>query len=246
MSPGAEASADDEGPTDGSGSRDADELHKLSHGAGVSAAAAGLFLLLRILAVSDWDWHTAAAVSKNVQLSDAVSIVLGTLFAEPLLTGIMVTFLLPMGLIRLFWPSDSKEFSRLEFALFAAVMITIAAALIHSAKEWWLPLSIAGIAIPAFVIRMVRRRQESHHEHLEMLPRLLQSLGTVAIAVVLVLAATVTTPWVPRELITTKQGPVVGYVMRTDSGYLKVLTAHGHEMKIIISSNVISRRALPS
>lgn len=50
------------------------------------------------------------------------------------------------------------------------------------------------------------------------------TVGLVAGIAVLLLAAFVQTPWVPLERIETTHGPIAGYVLSVDPGYLNVLT----------------------
>ena len=66
-------------------------------------------------------------------------------------------------------------------------------------------------------------------------------VGGVTAVAVLIVAAFIQTPWVPHEAIMTTHGPVSGYVLSVDSGYLNVLTDE-HEFVILNSSDVISRK----
>lgn len=63
----------------------------------------------------------------------------------------------------------------------------------------------------------------------------------VAAVAVLLVAALVQTPWVPREVIETTHGTVTGYVLSVDSGYLNVLTDE-HAFVVVLTSDVRARR----
>lgn len=76
-----EAKATVAGPNDGEGEAPAPG-GTMGRDVGLSAGAAVLFLLLRVMAVSHWDWSTAFALADVVDFGDAVTIIFGTLFAE--------------------------------------------------------------------------------------------------------------------------------------------------------------------
>ena len=59
-----------------------------------TAGAATLFLLLRVLAVSEWNWNTAAIVAESFNFSDILPVAPGTMFARPMLTGAIIAMIL--------------------------------------------------------------------------------------------------------------------------------------------------------
>src|SRR5690625_6636942 len=81
----------------------------LSRDAGITAAITVLFFLLRVLAVSQWNWHTAAEVAATVDFGDAASILLGTVFAEPVVTEILNIVLTPLIIVTLIWPPTKNR-----------------------------------------------------------------------------------------------------------------------------------------
>ncbi|MGI8457864.1 MAG: hypothetical protein ACR2LI_07110 [Propionibacteriaceae bacterium] len=95
------------------------------------------------------------------------------------------------------------------------------------------PVVFAAIALIRRLPGQSRVRRASSHA--------LARVGWVAGVAVLVVAAFVSTPWVPREEIETTDGTVSGYVLSVDPGYLNVLTDE-HEFVILVSSEVRSGR----
>jgi hypothetical protein len=73
------------------------------------ASAAFLFLLLRLFAFSGHEWHTAFAVLHAIDLNDGISIVLGTVMANSVVSAAFIAVLAPVALIR---PSKSDGPSR--------------------------------------------------------------------------------------------------------------------------------------
>ncbi|WP_433547770.1 hypothetical protein ACQPZG_23900 [Streptomyces sp. CA-294286] len=59
-----------------------------------------LFLLLRLFAVSDYQWHTAFAVLHTLDLEDSIGIVLGTVMADSVAAAVLLSVLLPAFLFR--------------------------------------------------------------------------------------------------------------------------------------------------
>ncbi|MFI5803333.1 hypothetical protein [Streptomyces sp. NPDC051561] len=62
--------------------------------------AAFLFLLLRLFAVSGYQWHTAFAVLHTLDLEDSIGIVLGTVMADSTVAAVLLAVLLPAFLFR--------------------------------------------------------------------------------------------------------------------------------------------------
>lgn len=205
-------------------------------GAVTSAGGAGLFLLLRILAVSDWNWHTAFAVAHTVNFDDVIGIVLGTLMANETLVGVLLVWLLPLSVIHAAWPLDGGDRSAGAFLL-AVTMMAASFTLVISAPAWWLLVGAAVVAASIVFVRLVRHRGRVH----AIVFFLLRRVGVMALLGALVLAAVVQTPWVPLERIETEDGPLTGYVMASDPGFLKVLTEHERELLILVESTVVSR-----
>lgn len=216
------------------------KISTLSRDAGTTAVIATLFLVLRILAISHWNWQTATDVVATVDFGGAASIALGTVFAEPEVTAILIVILGPLTLVTLIWPSKGKSSSPTVPLVFLAGILALMAALIATRGQWWILLGFAIITGVLATVRMLWRRGVAHRT----VSRLFRSLGVVSVLGALVMAGTVTTPWVPLEKIETDSGLVYGYVLETPSGYLQVLTEDEREVVIIISSTVDHREVI--
>lgn len=209
----------------------------VSFGVSASAFTAALFLLLRIFAVSRWDWHTASDVAATVDFGSAPTIVLGTLFAEPAIIEAFIMVVLPMVMLELVWPQSAHPESVILRLVFAAVLGAITVSLISTRGAWWLPAGAVIIFAMLVGLRMAWRRSAADRALQELLKRagLLATIGALA------LAAIISTPWEARERIETTNGTIEGYVLETPSGYLKVLTADDRQLIILTGSEIVSR-----
>lgn len=212
----------------------------LSRDAGITAAVTVLFLLLRVLAVSQWNWYTAAEVAATVDVGDAASILLGTIFAEPVVTGILIIILTPLIIVTLIWPPTKNRKTPIVTALFLTGIAALAGSLIITLAEWWILIGTALATLALAAVRVLWKHGLPHRAAL----RLLRSLGMLGIVGALVMAAGVSTPWVALEHIETDTGPIYGYVLETPSGYVKVLTQDPREVHTLVSSTVHSREVL--
>lgn len=209
----------------------------LGRGLGLSAGAAILFLLLRLMAVSGWDWDTAFRIADVVDFGDSIPIVFGTLFAQPLYTGILIMWLLPLTVLRLVFPLQGRRFGTVSDILLLAVLLACGISLTRSHHEWWLLVGAALIAAA-----MVSARLSPHGGAIRRgAIAVLGSIGPTAIAGALVLATVVSTPWTPLEIIETETETINGYVIKVESGYLRVLVDDPREMIIIMGNEVVSR-----
>ena len=203
-------------------------------GAGTYAAAlAFAFLILRVFAVSGYNWDTAFLVSTTLGLDDGLALLFGSLMAGHLLVGILLVVMLPLMVATYLWAPAGH---RSAMALPALIGLIMMAALTISFMWWWLPLGSAALLA---LFGLVRRRPES-----TVLRRassaVMSRVGMLAGIAVLMVAALIQTPWVPLERIETADGTLMAYVLSVDSGYLNVLT-QDHEFKILISADVLSR-----
>ncbi len=204
-------------------------------GALAPATAVGfVFLILRIFAVSGYDWNTAFAVSTTLSLSDGLALLFGSLMAGHELVQVLLVAVLPLLIATYLWSSGGRRAAVLLAATLGSVTLV---ALTASFRLWWLPLATAAV-FGAFAL--IRRLPEKHRLR-RLFSLAMASVGAVAAVAVLLVAAFVQTPWVPLEQIKTTHGPLTGYVLSVDSGYLNVLTDN-HEFVILNSSDVISRR----
>ncbi|MGO1383645.1 MAG: hypothetical protein ACTHWA_07845 [Arachnia sp.] len=192
------------------------------------------FLILRIFAVSGYNWETAFLVSTTLSLNDGLSILFGSLMAGHVLVAVLLVFVQPLLIAALLWGTRDR---RLVMLLSAVVGLVILVTLTASFGSWWLPVS-STLVLTSFVV--IRRMPEKNKVRRIWAALIVRASG-VAGAAVLVVAAFLQTPWVPHEVITTTDDTISGYVLSVDSGYLNVLT-DDHEFVILISSDVTSRK----
>ncbi len=202
----------------------------------VAPAAAGgfVFLILRIFAVSGYDWETAFAVSTTLGLSDGLALLFGSLMAGHLLVTYLLIVILPLLLATYVW----SPLGRRPVVLLATTLALVTlAALTVSFEIWWLPVAVAVVFGFFALIRMLSPKNPVRRAF----AKAMASVGWVSGVSLLLVAAFVQTPWVPQEQIETSKGPLTAYVLSVDSGYLNLLT-QDHEFVIVNSGDVISRK----
>lgn len=198
-----------------------------------AAAWAFAFLILRVFAVSGYDWNTAFLVSTTLGIDDGLALIFGSFMAEHLAVAVLLVLVLPLLVGTYLWAPDGR---RAVVVLPMAIGLVLLVALTMSFRIWWVP--VATLAISGS-LEMVRRMRAVRWLH-KALSAMMRRVGLLTGMAVLFVAVLVQTPWVPREHIVTTDGPIIGYVLSVDSGYLNVLT-EDQEFLILISSDVISR-----
>ncbi|GGC52959.1 hypothetical protein IEU95_10320 [Hoyosella rhizosphaerae] len=199
------------------------------------ASALFLFLFLRLLAVSGYDWNVAFAIIHTIDLNEGFGILVGTLMGEPILTGVALAVLLPLILIRVIWPV--VEGGRSSSLVLLAVVTAALASLLATYRSWWLLVTMLLATAVVALLERLRHNDQLHQAAVFVLHR----VWLIASGMLLILAAIVSTPWVPLEQIDLLEGDVRGYVMETSPGFLKILTETEREFLIIPTTEVISR-----
>nr|AFJ68083.1 hypothetical protein [Streptomyces nobilis] len=234
-----------------------DETQSSGHGNGLPLTiAAILFLVLRLFAVSGYDWHTAFAVLHTMDVDDSVSIVMGTLMADPLAAAVYLALLTPLAVLWL-WLS-LREARQLDagdpaqgrptrpgpksgILLLLGALVPLGA-YVWSFHAWWLPLTALAVGIVLFAIG----RGTKADGRLQQLARWTgRRLGMLILVGWLLAAATVRTPWVPLERIDLRDGAHLrGYVLQAEPGFLKLLTEHRRDFRILTDQEVGSREEI--
>ncbi|MGA4847080.1 hypothetical protein ACOBQB_12755 [Streptomyces sp. G5(2025)] len=226
------------------------------HGAGLAVTTAAFaFLLLRLFAVSGYDWHTSFAVLHTLDLDDTIGLVLGTVMADSFASVLFLTLLLPVAVLRLVMEARALREARnrapvkgqaerpdLAGAMLLLIAVVAVVAYVGTFHSWWVLLLmvavgglVAGISYGVRAGGRLRRAAFWATRHLVALAGLAMLLG----------AATITTPWVPLERIAMRGGEDLrGYVMQAEPGFLKVLTEHEREFLILTDQDVRSREEL--
>ncbi|QRY63848.1 hypothetical protein JVX90_06475 [Gordonia sp. PDNC005] len=217
--------------------RDPSGGRELSVQLGTTAAVAVLFLVLRMLAVAHWDWHTVAAIADTFDFSDAFPIAFGTVVGQPVLTGVFIALLLPIVLMRVLWPMDRHRGTiTVSIVLGAVTLLTMALSMTVTFGNLWTPLGAAAVGIVVSVMRLWWRTGAVH----DVLLRISRRVSMLAAAGVLILAAVNDVPWMGAERIETDEGVVEGYVLEAEPGFLHVLT-DDREVVILPDSSVHTR-----
>lgn len=192
-----------------------------------------IFVILRIFAVSGYDWNTAFKVSTTLKVQDGVAMLVGSLMAAHLLTESLLVLVLPLLLAATIWgPRRYRPLVMLIVGL--STLLTVA--LVFSFGSWWLPLAIVIV----FGILAMTRRLPTANLFRRAAVVAPANVGWFGAAGMLVIAALVTTPWAPQEVIETTDGSVTGHVLSVDSGYLNILTSQ-QKFVIVLTADVLSR-----
>lgn len=211
----------------------ADGTSRAVGGAAHLAAWGFVFLVLRIFAVSGYDWDTAFLVSTTLGLDDGLALMFGSLMAGHLLTSIVLVIVVPLLIAARLW--GPPEHRPLLMLLTTVGLVTLLA-LTVSFRTWWLFPAVGVVLALIAVTRRLLRESRLRDALIEALGRATWVAGAAA----LVVAAFVTTPWVPLEEIATTDGIVTGHVLSVDSGYLNVLTDE-QDFVIILTADVRAR-----
>jgi len=190
-------------------------------------------VLLRLFAVSGYDWDTAFSVSTTLELDDAAALIFGSLMGGHVLVEVLLVVLLPLFVADFCWAPGGR---RPAVVLPAVVGLVVLVALTVSYLLWWLPVATAGVFGLFVVIHSLPRRFPLRRA----LAMTLRRIGVVSGVGVLVAAVFVGTPWVPEEHIETTAGALDGYVLNVDSGYVEVLTTE-YEFVILPTDNIVAR-----
>ncbi len=211
-------------------------------GAGsVTAAVVALFLFVRILAVSHWNWNVASDIADSFNFDDAISILFGTLFEMPIVSGIIISVVLPLAIFRLFWLTRHAD--RVSNLTDVFVIITLGITLfvlIRSYGMWW-PLAIVFAVTGSLIVAALLPESARTRKILSKVGR---NAGTLMVASFLLLAVLINTPWIPREQIETDDGKIYGYVLQENAGFIKVLT-DDHDVVFVKVDNIEARTAAP-
>lgn len=225
---------------DSAGGSDSDEFGAAwSKGLSLTGAAV-LFVVLRLFAVSDYDWVRAASVADTIGLDDAPRMVLATLMAEPKVTAVVLAVLVPVTLSHQ-WRLGKPSFQNAGNLAMLIIVVLFGTVLLITYRLWWM-LIIVGV-VGALVIALQARARRDPEGRLFAVSVLHRS-GVVAILAMLAAAAIVRMPWAPLERIETRDGTVIGYVLENPPGFLKVLTDDDREIVIIGIDHVRSRREI--
>lgn len=188
-----------------------------------------MFVLLRLLAVSHYDWHTTFAMLHTLDLEDAPGLFLGTFMADVWVSSVVLVVMVPLTIFY----AISKRSRTAPLAV--AVLVAFLVAHVITYHRWWVPVGTAVVTAVLVFAGLMRRRPDSP------VTFVLHRFGYLVGAAALAVATIAATPWVPLERIETDSGTIEAYVMETSPGFLKVLSAQEREFRILRTDEVRSR-----
>ncbi len=208
--------------------------------AGVTVGLVAMILVLRVFAVADWNWEIATSLSESFSVDDALSIILGTLFERPQLSGTILSIALPFALFREYWLSKhglTKTRANNWFTI--VILIAVSYVLLRTFHMWWSVGITIGLLIIMVATSVLSKRFDLHIS----LSKVGTHVGILVGTALLIVASTIDTPWVENERIETTSGTIEGYVLEAVPGFLKVMT-DDREILILTDSEVTSRTIL--
>lgn len=208
-----------------------------ANGLGITTVTITLLIILRIFSLAQWDWEVAGTILATIDLSDIPSVIISTIYTEPLVSSIIVAVAGP--LIVMFTIRDFRRHRRVSVGpvILIALLIAAGASLLITFHSWW--MIVVTVAVVGAGIAMLHPGA----------PPTVRRVGNVIVsrAVVgcivleLLAAAFSSTPWMERENIELSSGEVVhGYVLEVESGFVKVLD-EDRQVRVIISGDIASR-----
>lgn len=231
--PARSADSDDAGDRPAPGRSGVSSARSRVWGAAPLTAWAFAFVLLRIFAVSGYDWDTAFNVSTTLNISDGLNLIFGSLMGGHVLVEILLAILLPLLVADFLWsPWGRRPLVVLPGVVGAVILVAITV----SYRNWWLLAAAAAV----FGVFAVLHALPDGFPLRRALMLAMRRVGLVSGVGVLIAAAFITVPWVPEEHLQTTDGPLDAYVLSIDSGYLNLLTTD-HEFLILQRDEVLSR-----
>ncbi|MFD9703877.1 hypothetical protein [Lentzea sp. NPDC059081] len=198
------------------------------HTGSALTGAAVLFVLLRLLAVSHYDWHTAFALLHTLELDDAPGLFLGTFMADDRISTVLLMIVTPVTFF--YFIRTRKEPDNAHATPLLALIVLAALMVSHTLTyhRWW--LAPGAVAIGTVMVLAIHNARW-----------LLRWFAWILAGTALTVAAVVSTPWVPKERINDKDEV---YVFETSPGFLKVLKAQDREFAILRTEEVLKREEL--
>ena len=200
---------------------------------------AALFIVLRMMAVVHYDWHTAFSVADTIDVNDAITMMIGTAMGDEVISATALLVLLPLTYVHIIrMRAQKRPYGGTLVGLVTLLVFLVA--LVMTFRAWWLPPVAVLLALGLHFLLRERHRNPGGRAARWMVAQ----VGAITAGTVLVGAAVMGTPWVGLERIETTQETLYGYVLDTPPGYLKVLTAPDRKLRILESATVTGREEI--
>ncbi|MBB5911953.1 hypothetical protein BJY24_000820 [Nocardia transvalensis] len=200
-----------------------------------------LFMILRLLAVSNYDWRHAFLVAGTIDIGDAPAVVAGTLMADPAITGVALALIVPVMVIHQIHLGRPTSGNSGNLAM-VIIVVVATLALVWTYRTWWILLGAVVVAAALLVLLGAGRRNARGQRFAHWI---LHRTGAVMILATLLVAAAVRVPWMPLEHIDTRTGAVSGYVLETAPGFVKILREEDRDIMIVNTGDIVSRHEIP-
>ncbi|MCS7476254.1 hypothetical protein ACFFQW_05085 [Umezawaea endophytica] len=128
-----------------------------SHAGSMLTSAAVLFVLLRLLAVSHYDWHTAFALLHTLDLDDAPGLFLGTFMADSRISSVLLIVALPFAFLYLAATRVDGKRVRFGGTLVLVVLVALLISHVKTYHRWWVPIGAAVLAVVLVLLERAHR-----------------------------------------------------------------------------------------
>ncbi|GAB3276061.1 hypothetical protein GCM10027589_01560 [Actinocorallia lasiicapitis] len=206
-------------------------------GLGITAAlAALLFVILRLLAVTHYEWESAFALSDSINFDDTLGVLIGTFLGEPTWTAVLVSFLLPLLV-----GDHLRQLRDGRWVIGPALGIIVLAGIFVMALTTFRLWPALMVLIIGSVARTVVWRTPRGEE---LLDRFAARSGLLVMIAVLFMAGVTDSMWVPKERITLTDGDLVGYVVADDGSFLVILVDETRKITMVDADRATARTEL--
>ncbi|MBK6967892.1 MAG: hypothetical protein IPH29_01910 [Candidatus Microthrix sp.] len=161
-------------------------------GAAPAAAWAFAFLVVRLFAISGYNWDTAFLVSTTLGLEDGLRILFGSFMTARLVVAPLPVTLLPLLMAAFLWSPKGR---RPTVVLLAGLALTTLTSLTLSYRAWWLLPATAAV----FGVLVLIHRRQAGAPLRRLLAATIERIGWVVAIGALGVALATQTPWVPQS-----------------------------------------------
>jgi hypothetical protein len=196
---------------------------------------------VRILAVADWDYPLARSIFSGVSFQDLPSLVVGVLFTDIHDTTLLLAAISAYFLFGALGQTGMQRWAvalAAAFAAFGLRDVIVSSSNYKEAVGWIVALSAIGVVVVSSVMRVT--------ESGGLVVPLGQLAAVTAAMIGAVGIATSSAPWQVRESITTTTEVIPGWVIASDTSWLRVLTdAQPRRVRLVRVDDIEARTIAP-